>query len=416
MGPSEARERRRGRPGRREPSARSSWSSRSGSPSDSSSHTSFPGPASRSTWARSGSGRRTSPRTGLNGFYGRDFFHDYTPGYLYVLWLVGLVGNAARRRRRPDQDPADPGRPRDRLARLVDGPRARRARPAGADRRRPSPSSTRSPGSTASSGARSTRSASCSCCSALRELWRDRPERAAICTVIAAIIKPQLGDPHPDRRGRHDPARAVAGAAGSATRSAPGEPIRILTTGAGRVPDGGRAVPAVRAVGHRAQQPAAVPDVRPARPGRGRRRRLPVPDRQRLQPVGARARRTSATSLANAGAWVCDYAGTGPGRAAAGYRPCFGRRHPGGRGRDGPAAGVDRGHPRRRRPPPGPADAARRAGRPGPRLLRGPDPRPRALRLPVLRAGRDPGRGLVPLADRLHRPVAWRRSPTCTSS
>src|SRR6185369_11620138 len=31
---------------------------------------------------------------GLNGFYGRDFFHDYTPGYLYVLWLVGLVGNA----------------------------------------------------------------------------------------------------------------------------------------------------------------------------------------------------------------------------------------------------------------------------------------------------------------------------------
>ena len=27
----------------------------------------------------------------------------------------------------------------------------------------------------------------------LRELWRDRPERAAIYTVIAAIIKPQLG-------------------------------------------------------------------------------------------------------------------------------------------------------------------------------------------------------------------------------
>ena len=27
----------------------------------------------------------------------------------------------------------------------------------------------------------------------LRELWRDRPERAAIFTVIAAMIKPQLG-------------------------------------------------------------------------------------------------------------------------------------------------------------------------------------------------------------------------------
>ena len=29
---------------------------------------------------------------GLNGFYQRDFFHDYTPGYLYVLWALGLVG------------------------------------------------------------------------------------------------------------------------------------------------------------------------------------------------------------------------------------------------------------------------------------------------------------------------------------
>ena len=29
---------------------------------------------------------------GLYGFYERPFFHDYTPGYLYVLWLVGTVG------------------------------------------------------------------------------------------------------------------------------------------------------------------------------------------------------------------------------------------------------------------------------------------------------------------------------------
>src|SRR5207344_1137371 len=27
----------------------------------------------------------------------------------------------------------------------------------------------------------------------LRDLWRDRPERAAIFTIIAALIKPQLG-------------------------------------------------------------------------------------------------------------------------------------------------------------------------------------------------------------------------------
>ena len=31
---------------------------------------------------------------GLNGFYQRDFFHDYTPGYLYVLYGVGLLSQA----------------------------------------------------------------------------------------------------------------------------------------------------------------------------------------------------------------------------------------------------------------------------------------------------------------------------------
>ena len=33
-------------------------------------------------------------REGLNGFYLRDFFHDYTPGYLYVLWVIGMIGSA----------------------------------------------------------------------------------------------------------------------------------------------------------------------------------------------------------------------------------------------------------------------------------------------------------------------------------
>ena len=32
---------------------------------------------------------------GLHGFYERPFFHDYTPGYLYVLYAVGLIGQAA---------------------------------------------------------------------------------------------------------------------------------------------------------------------------------------------------------------------------------------------------------------------------------------------------------------------------------
>ena len=50
------------------------------------------------------SGRSTSPAKGLNGFYERDFFHDYTPGYLYVLWLRrARRPGGRRRRRRPDQ-------------------------------------------------------------------------------------------------------------------------------------------------------------------------------------------------------------------------------------------------------------------------------------------------------------------------
>ena len=31
-------------------------------------------------------------KQGPFGFYDRDFFADYTPGYLYALWLVGVVG------------------------------------------------------------------------------------------------------------------------------------------------------------------------------------------------------------------------------------------------------------------------------------------------------------------------------------
>ena len=33
-------------------------------------------------------------KNGLHGFYERPGFHDYTPGYLFVLYLVGLVGQA----------------------------------------------------------------------------------------------------------------------------------------------------------------------------------------------------------------------------------------------------------------------------------------------------------------------------------
>ena len=79
------------------------------------------------------------------------------------------------------------------LARLVDGPRARWLATGGAARRRALPLQPDHLVRQRRSGARSTRSASSSCCSACATLWRDRPERAALFAVVAAIIKPQLG-------------------------------------------------------------------------------------------------------------------------------------------------------------------------------------------------------------------------------
>ena len=77
---------------------------------------------------------------------------------------------------------------------------------------------------------------------AVRELWKARRERAAILAVVAALVKPQLGDPRPDRRvrrrsaGRCGPTADTAtsrrpsrrGSAGSAGRPAA---IRIVSTG-----------------------------------------------------------------------------------------------------------------------------------------------------------------------------------------
>ena len=73
---------------------------------------------------------------GLNGFYQRDFFHDYTPGLPVRAVGAGARRAGHRRRRcRPHQGAGDPRRPGHRLARLVDGPRARRAAKRRADRR-----------------------------------------------------------------------------------------------------------------------------------------------------------------------------------------------------------------------------------------------------------------------------------------
>ncbi len=114
-----------------------------------------------------------------------------------------------RGHRRPDQGPADPVRPRRRLARLVDGPRARRARPAGSRcgcGRRPQPDHLVrqrrvGPG-------RLVR----------RRLPAARPARAvARSPGTGRHLYGHRRDhqaparhPDPDRGGRHDPTRTVA--------------------------------------------------------------------------------------------------------------------------------------------------------------------------------------------------------------
>ena len=126
------------------------------------------------------------------GFYERDFFHDYTPGYLYVLWLVGLVGKVFGGVGDLIKIPpilADLA-----IAWLVHsmvlelGGRRRLAL-AAAFVAVLNPISWFDSvvwGQVDSFGV-------VFLLLGLRELWRDRTERAAVYTVIAAIIKPQLG-------------------------------------------------------------------------------------------------------------------------------------------------------------------------------------------------------------------------------
>ncbi|MES2210688.1 MAG: phospholipid carrier-dependent glycosyltransferase [Chloroflexota bacterium] len=131
-------------------------------------------------------------KNGLFGFYDRDFFHDYTPGYLYVLWIVGLVGQVFGGVGDLIKVPpmlADLG-----LAYLVW-------------------TMTRELGGSQRAGrvgalivvinpitwfdsvvwAQVDSVGLIFLLLGLRELWRDRPERSAVFTVIGALVKPQLG-------------------------------------------------------------------------------------------------------------------------------------------------------------------------------------------------------------------------------
>ncbi len=126
------------------------------------------------------------------GFYTRGFFADYTPGYLYILWLVGIVGQVAGGIGDLIKVPAI-------VADLAIGWLIwRMILDLGASNRRAligaalfvfNPISWFDStvwGQVDSVGV-------VFLLLGLREIWRDRPERSAVYAVIAAIIKPQLG-------------------------------------------------------------------------------------------------------------------------------------------------------------------------------------------------------------------------------
>ena len=206
---------------------------------------------------------------GLYGFYERPFFHDYTPGYLYVLWLVGVADSFVR--------PIAQGLAGTPFIGGADWPFVRSilagdliklpailadvalgwlvwsmAKELGASRR------------AALIGAAVVVANPVSWFDSviwgqvdsfgvvflllgIRALWRNQPEQAAVWTVIAALIKPQLGILIPIvaivtiRRALWPAPKVVADAAGAERIAATATDapatgwrdrrVRILTTG-----------------------------------------------------------------------------------------------------------------------------------------------------------------------------------------
>ena len=245
----------------------------------------------------------------------------------------------------------------------------------------------------------------------LRELWRDRPERAAIYTVIAAIIKPQLGILIP-LVAVVTIRRALWPAGGFGDPERTGRPIRILTTGlAGFLTAVILCLPfGLSVVAFSSQAPfitsGLLQQVAVAAGG------YPYLTVNAYNPW-ALVPGDLGQSLANAGLWVCDYAGTatdcGAGVAVFGGIPAV---------VIGSALllatiGVILVAVARR---PDRLTLLVGAGRPRARLLRRADPRPRALRLPVLRAGRRSSPRSRAAGGSPTSSCPSRRSPTCTSS
>ena len=189
-------------------------------------------------------------KNGLYGFYTRPFFHDYTPGYLYVLWLVGSIRQAFGAvggvgdliKVPPILADVALGWLVWSMAREIGV--GRRAALIGAALVVANPVSWFDSvvwGQVDSFGI-------VFLLLGLRALWRDQPERSAIFTMVAALVKPQLAILIPVvavvtiRRAlwppRTDGAGPVVaqrdGGAISRLRAWEGRtdhPVRILTTG-----------------------------------------------------------------------------------------------------------------------------------------------------------------------------------------
>ncbi len=173
------------------------------------------------------------------GFYQRDFFHDYTPGYLYALWLVGWVTQVLHAETWSATYPflQDFGlKVVPIIADLAIGwlvhsmvlelGGSRRAALLGALVAVLNPISWFDSvvwGQVDSVGV-------VFLLLGLRELWRDRPERAALWAVVAAIIKPQLGIIIP-LVAVVTIRRALWPTGGGGEPARTGRPLRILTTG-----------------------------------------------------------------------------------------------------------------------------------------------------------------------------------------
>jgi uncharacterized membrane protein len=173
------------------------------------------------------------------GFYQRDFFHDYTPGYLYALWLVGWVTQILHAETWSATFPflqdfglkvvpiiADLAIGWLVHSMILELGGSRRAARLGALLAVLNPISWFDSvvwGQVDSVGV-------VFLLLALRELWRDRPERAAVWAVVAAIIKPQLGIIIP-LVAVVTIRRALWPAGGDGEPARTGRPLRILTTG-----------------------------------------------------------------------------------------------------------------------------------------------------------------------------------------